>query len=226
MTTLERNRDTTVTEDADGYVAEQQLRTRIRDAAITRIGQHGFKTPLKAIADAAGVSQEVLLDLYGSKRQLLRSCDEYILESIRSSKSAALQSHSPATWFAALSNIESYAPLMAYLVRSMEGGGELGRTLIVQMIDNAVDYLEDGVRAGTIKPSRNPKARATFLALNNGGGFLLYRRLHPTPSDMAAVLRDYAEDMIVPALELYTQGLLAESTMMDAFTKHDQRIAH
>ena len=60
--------------------------------------------------------------------------------------------------------------MMAYLVRSMESGGLLGRALMNQMVDNAVGYLEDGVRAGAIKPSRDPKARARFLALNNGGG--------------------------------------------------------
>ncbi len=219
-----RTRGDATAENGGPPAVERQLRERIRDAAIKRVGLYGFKTPLRKIADEAGVSQEVLLGLYGSRRDLLKSCDDYIAELIRSSKSQALQSHSPDTWFAALSEIESYAPMMAYLVRSMESGGLLGRALMNQMIDNAVGYLEDGVRAGAIKPSRDPKARARFLALNNGGGFLLYRHLHPTPTDMAAVLRDYGRDMIVPALEIYTQGLLADSTMLDAFVARDQPV--
>jgi TetR/AcrR family transcriptional regulator, regulator of cefoperazone and chloramphenicol sensitivity len=36
--------------------------------------------------------------------------------------------------------------------------------LMGQMVDNAEEYLEEAVRASTIKPSRDPKARATFLA--------------------------------------------------------------
>jgi hypothetical protein len=31
------------------------------------------------------------------------------------------------------------------------------------------------------------------------------------------VLRDYARDMVLPSLEIYTEGLLADRTMYDAF---------
>ena len=116
-----------------------------------------------------------------------------------------------------MAEIESYAPMMAYLVRSMQSGGDLAKAFWQQMIDNAEQYLEEGVRAGTLKPSRDPKARAKFLGMNNGGGFLLYLQMHDNPTDLRAVLRDYAEDMMLPALELYTDGLLADSTMYETF---------
>ncbi len=40
------------------------------------------------------------------------------------------------------------------------------------------------------------------------------------------MLRDYSEDMVLPALELYTHGLMADSTMYDAFLarQHEQGI--
>ena len=41
--------------------------------------------------------------------------------------------------------------------------------------------------------------------------------MHTTPTDLRAVLRDYAGDMVLPALELYTDGLMTDSTMYDAF---------
>ena len=85
------------------------------------------------------------------------------------------------------------------------------------MIDNAEEYLEEGVRAGTLKPSRDPKARAKFLGMIDGGGFLLYLHMHENPTDLRAVLRDYGEDMMLPALELYTNGLMTDSTMYEAF---------
>ena len=50
-----------------------------------------------------------------------------------------------------------------------------------------------------------------------GGGFLLYLQLHDNPTDLRAVLHDYAQDMVLPALEVYTHGLLTDSTMYDAF---------
>jgi hypothetical protein len=73
------------------------------------------------------------------------------------------------------------------------------------------------VLAGTIKPSPNPKSRAKFLAMAGGGGFLLYLQLHENPTDIRAVLHDYAQEMVLPALEVYTQGLMTDSTMYDAF---------
>ena len=71
--------------------------------------------------------------------------------------------------------------------------------------------------AGILKPSRDPAARAKYLAITGGGGFMLYIQMHETPTDLRAVLRDYADDMILPALELYTEGLMTDSHMYDAF---------
>lgn len=190
---------------------------RIRDAAIEQIGEHGFGVSVRTIAGAAGVSPGLVIHHFGSKDGLRRACDDYIAEEIRSGKSETLQSSDPATWFAAMAEIEAYASLMAYLVRSMQSGGQLATMLWRRMIDNAEGYIEDGVRAGTIKPSTNPRARARFLALSGGGGFLLYLQLHDTPTDLRAVLRDYAHDMMWPAIELYTDGLMTERTMYDAF---------
>lgn len=209
---------------ATGHPGDPGIRTRIRDMAIELFGQHGFDTTeLSAVAEAAGVSTPLVIQEFGSKEGLRKACDDYILESIRTAKSEALQSMSPTIWFAQLARIESYAPMVSYLVRNMLSGGELGQALMRQMIDNAEEYLEEAVRAGTIKPSRDPTARATFLAMSGGGGFLLYLNMHDNPTDMTAVLRDYSNDMILPALELYTHGLLADTTMYDTFLAHTER---
>jgi hypothetical protein len=85
------------------------------------------------------------------------------------------------------------------------------------MIDNAASYLAEGVDSGMLKPSRDPAARAKYLGITGGGGFLLYLQMHETPTDLRAVLRDYANDMVLPALELYTNGLMTDSHMYDAF---------
>jgi Tetracyclin repressor-like, C-terminal domain len=116
-----------------------------------------------------------------------------------------------------MAEIESYAPLMAYLVRSMQSGGELAKMLWRKMIDDAEQYLEEGVRNGLLKPSRDPRARAKYLGITGGGSFLLYLQMHDNPTDLRAVLRDYGEEMVLPALEIYSEGLMADSTMYDAF---------
>ncbi|TPG36021.1 TetR/AcrR family transcriptional regulator [Mycolicibacterium hodleri] len=191
---------------------------RIRAAAIEQFGEHGFDVGLRVIAKAAGVSAALVIHHFGSKDGLRRACDDFVAESIRTSKSESIQSSDPASWFAQLAEIESFAPLMAYLVRSMQSSGDLGKSLWHSMIDNAEQYIEEGVRAGTIKPSPDPKGRAKFLAMAGGGGFLLYLQLHDNPTDIRAVLHDYAQEMVLPALEVYTHGLMTDSTMYDAFT--------
>jgi AcrR family transcriptional regulator len=190
---------------------------RIRDAAIDQWGQHGFSVGLRSIAETAGVSAALVIHHFGSKDGLRKACDDYIAEEVRSAKSESIQSHDPATWLSAMAEIDTYAPMMAYLVRSMQSGSDLAKMMWRRMIDNAEQYIEDGVRAGTIKPSRDPKARARFLGMAGGGGFLLYLQMHDNPTDLRAVLRDYGDEMVLPALELYTQGLMVDSTMYDAF---------
>lgn len=190
---------------------------RIRDAAIDQFGRHGFDVGLRTIAKAAGVSAALLIHHFGSKEGLRKACDDFVAESVRDTKSESMKTSDPAGWFAQFAEIEDFAPQMTYLVRSMQAGGELAKSLWRNMIDNAEQYIDEGVRAGTIKPSQDPKARARFLALAGGGGFLLYLQMHDTPQDIRAVLHDYAQDMVLPALELYTKGLMTDSTMYDAF---------
>src|SRR5215469_2500656 len=197
--------------------ADLTAAARIRDAAIEQFGRQGFDVGLRTIAEAAGVSAALVIHHFGSKDGLRKACDDYIAEEVRSGKSEAMQSTDPATWFAQMAEIESYAPLMAYMVRSMQAGGELAKTLVHKMMDDAEVYLDDGVRNGLLKPSRDPRARAKYLSITGGGGFLLYVQMHENPTDLRAVLRDYARDMVLPALEVYTDGLMADSTMYDAF---------
>lgn len=203
--------------------SNRKVRTHLRDVAIAEFGKHGFEIDLEAIATAAGIGLDLAVYLAGSARELRQVCDDHILESVRSAKSEALQSMSPDIWFRQLAAIDDYAPMMNYLVRSMLAGGKPGRTLMHRMIENADTYLQDAVTMGSVLPSRDPEGRARLLALNNAGGFLMYLHMHETPYDMAAVLRDYERDMILPALELYTFGLLNGTAMYEAFLERNER---
>jgi AcrR family transcriptional regulator len=169
------------------------------------------------------VSAALVIHHFGSKEGLRKACDDYVAEEVRSGKSEAMQSTDAASWFAQMAEIESYAPLMAYLVRSLQTGGDLAKTLWQKMTDDAEAYLDDGVKTGLLKPSRDPIARARYLSITGGGGLLLYIQMHETPTDLRAVLRDYARDMVLPALELYTEGLMVDSTMYDAFLNADDQ---
>lgn len=218
---------TTVRHDAHGVSAERapdrpataelMLLDRLRTGAIDHFGKFGFDQSLLEMSIALDADVSTLSDLFGSIKGLRAVCDEDVLSSIRTAKTETLSSRDPGTWFAKVARIESFAPLMSYVARSVVVGDELGHTLMREMIDNAEIYLETAVGEGIIKPSRDPKGRARILAMNGVGGFLLYLQMHSSAEDMSSVLRDYAKDMIMPSLELYTQGLMADDTMYDAF---------
>ncbi|MCV7334788.1 MULTISPECIES: TetR/AcrR family transcriptional regulator [Mycolicibacterium] len=204
-------------------VDDRTAMARIRDAAIAQYGQHGFSVGLRSIAEAAGVSAALVIHHFGSKEGLRKACDAHVAEVVREAKTESMQSSDPATWMAQMAEIESYAPLMAYLVRSMQSGSELAKTFWRTMVDNAEEYLQEGVRTGMLKPSRDPRARARFMAICSGGGFLLYLQMHDDPTDLRRVLRDYGDDMMLPALELYTEGLMADSTMYETFLQQREQ---
>ncbi|MDT2005459.1 TetR/AcrR family transcriptional regulator [Rhodococcus opacus] len=195
-------------------------RARVRDAAITVFGNHGFATGVRAIATAAGVSPGLVIHHFGSKDGLRAECDEHVLRIIREQKAQAISTPGPAGAMQALADIEQYAPLVAYIVRSFQAGGGLGESLFEHMVDDTAEYLDMGVAAGRVRPSRNPQARARYLTLYNVGAMLLYLQMRAdkeVPLDYAKAIRDLATDVTLPALEMYTEGLLPDSSTLEAY---------
>ena len=156
------------------------------------------------------MSAALVIHHFGSKDGLRKACDDYVAETIRSSKSEAMNSSDPATWFAAMAEIEEYAPLMAYLVRSMQSGGELAKTLWRNMIDNAAELPGRGRAHRHPQPSRDPAAGPSIWRSPAAAASCSTSRCTRPPTDLRAVLRDYANDMVLPALELYTDGLMTD----------------
>ncbi|GEL20236.1 TetR family transcriptional regulator [Pseudonocardia asaccharolytica DSM 44247 = NBRC 16224] len=198
--------------------ADLTTRARIRDAAIHRFGADGFAASVRSIATQAGVSPGLVIHHFGSKDALRAACDEYVLQVIRESKSRALTPGSASDLLAQLADVEEYTPLVAYMVQGMLAGGDLAVAFLDQMIADAEGYLATGVEAGTVRPSRDPAARARYLVLANVGALLLHVRLHPpVDGDYAATIRELTALTAVPALEIFTEGLLTDRTMLDSY---------
>jgi AcrR family transcriptional regulator len=204
-------------------VAEEDLtgRARIRDAAIRRFGADGFGASVRVIAADAGVSPGLVIHHFGSKDGLRAACDEHVLRLIREAETEAFTNSGPAEWLAQLSVLDEFAPGVGYLVQTLLAGGNLAATLLERMTRDAEVYLADAVAAGTMKPSRDPAARAAFLVDVGIGAVLSFIRRHPpVDGDYRATLRRYAEANSLPALELYTEGLLADSSVLDAYLQY------
>lgn len=195
-------------------------RARIRNAAVTRFGQDGFRIGLRAIAADAGVSPALIVHHFGSRAGLRRACDDYVVAQIRENKTQALGGAGPTAMLAQLAQVEGFAPLVGYVIRCVQAGDELARHLIEGMVADAEAYLEEGVRAGTLRPSRDPAGRARLLTMWAIGGLVLDLPLDSDKLDvdeLPARLREYTDRIMLSALELLTEPVMADSSLLDAY---------
>lgn len=200
--------------------ADLNTRARIRDAAIVVFGEEGFGVGVRAIAKAAGVSPGLVNHHFGSKDGLRAECDEHVRSLIRTAKTEYVLEPSPTATLQALTEIEEYAPLIAYLMRTFQVGGALLVTWFEHMVADVEAYLAVGIEAGTLRSPTDLGAMARYLATQGGGGFFLFLQLHAAKHDGAIdyrkALREFAEQMMLPAVEMSTHGLFTDSTLLDA----------
>lgn len=207
----------------EGSAADLTTTARIRDAAIEVFGEHGFQIGVRAIAKAAGVSPGLVNHHFGSKDGLRAVCDAHVLQLISSEKEKAITSPDMAKgMLAAMADIEEYGPLIAYMVRSLQAGGPTADQFFDHLAEDAERWLELGVEAGTIKPSRDPAARARYLMMLNVGATVLFitqRQQRGEKIHYGKAIRELTELLGPPALEFYTQGLLTDPTILDTYLK-------
>ncbi|MFE6921657.1 TetR family transcriptional regulator [Nocardia sp. NPDC057663] len=192
---------------------------RIRDTAIDLFGEQGFGVGVRAIAAAAGVSPGLVNHHFGSKDGLRAACDDRVLEIIRDEKLRVIRSTGAAGMLTALAEIEMYAPLVAYMLRSFQAGGALAESLLEHMVADAEEYMQAAVESGQLKPSRDPAARARYIVLCHVGATNLYLQMRMQRDgklDYRKAIRDLSDLTTFPALELYTQGMLTDSTLLDS----------
>ena len=200
--------------------ADLTARARIRDAAVRRFAVEGFGASVRTIASDAGVSAGLVMHHFGSKDKLRAECDAELLATIRRLKrenvadAAAGQS-----FFQKFAAAEENAPIVGYVLRSMQDGSPLAREFIDHMVTDAVSYTREGVAAGVIVPSRDEAARARYLTLSSLGALLLEVTLSPPsdPADLVAIVRNYLTNAYLPMMELFTEGFLTSRRMLDEY---------
>lgn len=203
--------------ERDGDIATAD---RIRDAAIERFGRDGFRAGLRSIAADAGVTAGLVVHHFRSKDGLRRSCDEHVLAVVREQKAKALTDGSATMLLAQLAEVERFAPLVRYLLRSLQAGSELAGALLGQMAADAEGYLAAGEAASVIRPSRDRAALARYLTYQAVGGMVLWFTTHEAVAESEAfrkLFRQYVEEITLPALEVFTQGLFVDRSMLDDY---------
>lgn len=206
-----------------GESSDLNTRARIRAAAIRCFGEEGFDVGMRAIAAEAGVSPASIIKHFGSKERLRAECDERVFGQIFDLKRDSVADPSnPAVFLAQLDRMAEYTPLVTYVLRSLLAGGDYARRFIEQTVADTLEYFALGVEAGTIRPSRDETARARYLVMSSFGALLLELSLdHANDlSRFGPTWERYGEQITLPVLELFTEGLLADRTMLDAYLEH------
>lgn len=201
-------------------------KARIRNAAIDCFGREGFGVPIRTIAAGAGVSPGLILHHFGSKSGLRSECDLHVLTTIRAAKLDVIGPRGPEMMLAQLADTRESRPIATYALASLAAGGDLAEHLLEEMTEMTLEFLDAGVGAGSIRPSRVPRERARYLTLTSMGMLLLeYHRLAAAhPGDPGAAFDAATSASVEPALELFTYGLFTDSRYLDAFTETDNPI--
>lgn len=191
-------------------------RERILAAAVTCFARDGFNVGLREIGAEAGFSAALVVRHFGSKDALRQACDEHVAAVVRQSKMESVRDAGLTSVLTQLAQVEEYADLLGYTVRSLIAGGELAQKFVEQMVADAITYLAEGERTGLITPSRDPDARARYLTYANLGGLLMQLQTeHPDVSDIRPVFQEVLDRQVPPAVEVYTDGLFADSRILD-----------
>lgn len=190
---------------------------RIRDAAIRLFGARGYDgTSVRAIAAEAGVSPALVLHHYGSKEALRDACDAWIVDEVMGRKEGiAADGDLASTMRNWLADTDRFRPSLDYLTRMIVDGGETGARLFSDLVDRTEAMLAAQTAAGIVRSSTDARMTAAIVATHGLVPLVLERVLAHSLGDTALSTALIAR-MTVPTLELYTHGLYADSTVLDA----------
>lgn len=204
-------------EENEGVADDRTAKARIRDAAITRFAADGVSaTNIRAIAVQAGVSPGLVIHHFGSKDALRRACDEHVVAVIRAGKREAMSAGSGLDALGALRGAKQEIPLTRYLARTLADGSPQVAELVDEMASDAAEYMAEGVKAGTLRPTAYPRERAAVVLLWSLGTLVLHEHLERLvgvdlmrdPSELADL--ESSGRYFGPVREIYSDGLFSD----------------
>jgi AcrR family transcriptional regulator len=206
------------TDDGGRSAADLTARARIRDAAILCFAEQGFDAPFRTIAARAGVSPGLITHHFGAKAALRAECDADVLARYHALKNEAMDD--PSGYLVGrLAQPGDAAVLLVYMLRAIGAGGQPARDFLESLIDHVREIMADSVASGLARPSRDEEARVRYMTYQTMGAMLVQFLVSPglTPDEFVASVHLDQRDQILPILELYTEGLLADRRMLDDY---------
>jgi AcrR family transcriptional regulator len=205
-------------ERSERSASDLTARARIRDAAIACFAEQGFEASFRTIAARAGVSPGLITHHFGAKSALRAECDAGVLQRYHTLKSEAMDD--PSGYLVdRLAQPGDAAVVLAYILRAIHAGGRPARDFLESLVDHARAIMAESVASGLVRPSRDEEARTRYLTYQTMGAMLVQFLVNPglTPDEFVASVHLSEQGQILPILELYTEGFLADRRMLDDY---------
>ena len=195
-------------------IDDRTTKARIRDAAIEQWAANPPNSvTVRDIAAAADVSPGSVIHHFGSMEDLRAATNAHIAGLIEEHKTKAVPTSGPMDILGSLRTM-SDLPITAYLARAVLSDDATVTTLVDELVDDAVVYLQAGVEAGTIRPSDRARERATVLVLWSLGGLVLHehmeRLLGVDLTDADVIASPAGAPYTRAAFEIISRGVLTE----------------
>ncbi len=190
-------------------------RARIRERALALFAKQGVAaTPLRSVAEAAGVSPALIIHHFGSKAGLVRAVDDAVAAAFREQFAHVDPDSSPDVFsahageaFAAV--VGANPTLRRYLRRSVLEGSPDGAALLDRLFAWTTQGLETLERDGALRPEADPTWRPYQVLFVMLGPLLLEpllaQHLGADAFDPATVAARSRANF-----EFFAHGLLAE----------------
>jgi TetR/AcrR family transcriptional regulator, regulator of cefoperazone and chloramphenicol sensitivity len=198
-----------MTSFGEGVIAFEDLtaRARIREAALERFAVDGYeRATIRCIAKTAGVSPGLLRHHYGSKAELRKVCDDYVLEMVRGVNAQLLDDPQRSARTQQVS--KRFGP---YIARSLVDGSPTAGAIFDEMVTLTEQWIERADEDRSDPPKVDRRVRASLVTAMAVGIPLLHEH----------VSRALGVDMFAPEgdrlvalglLDIYSHTLIDNAT--------------
>ena len=99
--------------------------------------------------------------------------------------------------------------MLRYLARTLVDGSPAVADLVDEMVADAAVYMEQGVDAGMLRPTDDPRSRAAVMALWSLGAVVLHEHVQRIlGADLTSAAPEDLTTYMVPATEILGNGIL------------------
>ena len=182
---------------------DRTARARIRDAALFCFARDGFGTPLRVIAERAGVSVPLITHHYGTKDNLRQVCDDWVLERFTEMEIMAIRS--PSRVGAELADTSQSSILTVYMVQCFRDASTSARPFFDKYVERMRQIVATAEAAGMVNPTDDEEERVRLLAAQGIGYYLVTYAIDPPDDPSTYIDRLFTTRNIKAQIDLYSQ---------------------